>query len=84
MAKKEDDEAINAKKGVNFAVYRSLMRFSNNLKITCRDDNFENCLVVLDMIKLINQLFREMQPENPTIKQVYVALEAKNTFPSYI
>lgn len=63
--------------------YRGLMRFANSVKVHCKDDNFENCLIVLDMVKLMNMTLREVLGDNKE-KQVHVVMEAKNTFPSYL
>jgi hypothetical protein len=54
LAKKEEDEAISTKQGVNFSAYMTLMKFANHVKVVCRDDNFENCLVVFDLIRAMN------------------------------
>ncbi len=83
LAKKDEDEAILAKQGVNFSAYITLMKFANHVKVVCRDDNFENCLVVFDLIWAINSSVQEIMP-NSKLKQIHVVLDAKNTFPSYL
>lgn len=59
------------------------MKFANHVKVVCRDDNFENCLIVFDLIRAINSSLQEIQPQTKP-KQIHVVLDAKNTFPSYI
>lgn len=83
MAKKEDDEQILSKKGISLQHYRNLMKFSNHIKVVCRDDNFENCLIVLDFVKTLNLIERDTNPESSNLKQMHILLDAKNTFPSY-
>ncbi len=64
LAKKDEDEAILAKQGVNFSAYMTLMKFANHVKVLCRDDNFENCLVVFDLIRAINSSVQEIMPNS--------------------
>lgn len=83
LAKREEDDAIIAKQGVNFVAYQSLMRFTPNVKVVCKDDNFENCLVAFDFIRVLNSTILEIQPQAKP-KKIHVVLDAKNTFPSYL